>query len=158
MGNTVLCCLMQGLHGFLGFKFFAFNFLAMLDIASVKPPPRLAALGWLSPPACVIPVFAEHVSFHDTARIMCGGKSRAVDSAGSLAGRLCLPFLRRKWAGSGILGSMGKPRCCMWRLVSDEGSEEGVRMETGLAGQVNSMGKAVLQERCDQEKCRWVRA
>lgn len=140
-GNTVSCCLMRGLHGFFGFKFFAFIILAMLDITSVKPPPRLAALGWLSPPACVIPMFAEHVSFQDIARIMCGGKSRAVDSAGSMAGRLYLPFLRGKWAGSGVLDSMGKPRCCMWRLVSDEHTGEGVRMQTGLSSWEKGLGK-----------------
>lgn len=81
---------------FFGFKFFFLFFFpfffAMLDIASVKTPPRLAALGWLSPPVCVISVFAEHVSFHNIARITRGGKSRAVDSAGRVAGMLCLRF------------------------------------------------------------------
>lgn len=64
----------------------------MLEIASVKTPPRLADLGWLSPPVCVISVFAEHVSFHDIAGIKGGGESRAVDSAGSVAGMLCVHF------------------------------------------------------------------
>lgn len=93
MGNVVLCCLIWALHGFFGFKFFfLFFFFAMLAIASVKTPPRLAALRWLSPPVCVISVFAERVSFHNIARITRGGKSRAVDSAGGAAGMLCLRF------------------------------------------------------------------
>lgn len=91
MGNVVLCCLICALHSSLALNFFSF-FFAMLDIASVKTPPRLAALGWLSPPVCVISVFAEHVSFHNIARITRGGKSRAVDSAGRVAGMLCLRF------------------------------------------------------------------
>lgn len=97
MGSVVLCCLIWVLHSslalnFFPFFFFPFFFFAMLDIASVKTPPRLAALGWLSPPVCVISVFAEHVSFHNIARITRGGKSRAVDSAGRVAGMLCLRF------------------------------------------------------------------